>query len=170
MCGIFGVINFDGQPVDKQKVLSARDILAHRGPDDAGVYFAKCHSERSEESPSVALTHRRLSIIDLSPAAHQPMTTEDGRFTIVFNGEIYNYADIRNQVSGIRDLRSTSDTEVILKLFALEGPDCLNKLRGMFAFAIWDDKEKNFLLLETVLELNLFTICITIKSLFFLLS
>jgi asparagine synthase (glutamine-hydrolysing) len=152
MCGIFGVINFDGQPVDKQKVLSARDILAHRGPDDSGFYESCTHAPMQlvsakpdltgEAGSSVALAHRRLSIIDLSPAAHQPMTTEDGRFTIVFNGEIYNYADIRNQVSGIRDLRSTSDTEVILKLFALEGPDCLNKLRGMFAFAIWDDKEK----------------------------
>jgi asparagine synthase (glutamine-hydrolysing) len=70
------------------------------------------------------------------------MVSDNGRYVIVFNGEIYNYADIRNQVSGIQNLRSTSDTEVILKLFALEGPECLNKLRGMFAFAIWDDKEK----------------------------
>ena len=97
MCGIFGVINFDGQPVDKEKVLSARDILAHRGPDDSGIYLSS-HGVVTDEAGSinqsanhtVALAHRRLSIIDLSPAAHQPMTTEDaslpagqGRFTIV---------------------------------------------------------------------------------------
>lgn len=150
MCGIFGVINFNGQPVDKEKVLSARDVLAHRGPDDCGIYFSNAgKGDAGSNQSSVALAHRRLSIIDLSDAAHQPMTTEDacqparqGRFTIVFNGEIYNYNDIRNQVSGIQDLRSSSDTEVIIKLFAIEGPECLNKLRGMFAFAIWDDKEK----------------------------
>lgn len=139
MCGIFGVINFDGKPVDKEKVLSARDILAHRGPDDSGFYESCIHPSLQS---SIALAHRRLSIIDLSPAAHQPMTTEDGRFTIVYNGEIFNYDQIRNSNSKIRNLKSNSDTEVILKLFALEGPECLNKLRGMFAFAIWDDKEK----------------------------
>ena len=154
MCGIFGVINFDGQPVDKEKALSARDILAHRGPDDSGIYYSNCHPEsfdklrtgsvegQSINQPSLVLAHRRLSIIDLSPAAHQPMTTEDGRYTIVFNGEIYNYDQIRNSNSEIRNLKSNSDTEVILKLFALEGSECLHKLRGMFAFAIWDDKEK----------------------------
>ena len=91
MCGIFGVINFDGQPVDKEKVLSARDILAHRGPDDSGVYFSSIGEGGGKGTASVTLAHRRLSIIDLSPAAHQPMVSEDGRYTIVFNGEIYNY-------------------------------------------------------------------------------
>ena len=153
MCGIFGVINFDGQPVDKEKVLSARDILAHRGPDDSGVYYSSInHSDstgiessinQSKELFSVALTHRRLSIIDLSPAAHQPMTTEDGRYTIVFNGEIYNFAEsIRNQDQVSRIFESQAILKSSLKLFALEGAACLNKLRGMFAFAIWDDKEK----------------------------
>lgn len=162
MCGIFGVINFDSQPVDEQKVLSARDILSHRGPDDSGIYFSDCHTERSrsvsdEMTSSVALSHRRLSIIDLSPAAHQPMTTADGRYTIVFNGEIYNYQELSKQLSvNSKKLNNTnsslityhhslitkSDTEVILNLFALEGAECLHKLRGMFAFAIWDDKEK----------------------------
>ena len=102
MCGIFGVINFDGQSVDKEKVLSARDILAHRGPDDSGIYYLNyqpsIHS--TDNSTDIALAHRRLSIIDLSPAAHQPMTTEDGRYTIVFNGEIYNYEELRGAVSG----------------------------------------------------------------------
>jgi asparagine synthase (glutamine-hydrolysing) len=188
MCGIFGVINFDGQPADKGKVLSARDILAHRGPDDAGIYFsshgeanlsrrseAKTEGEAGsinpsnpansagrhtsiqlvpakpvltgEDGPCIALAHRRLSIIDLSPAAHQPMVSDDGRFVIVFNGEIYNYealkAEVGNRQSAVgNNFKSNSDTEVILKLFAAEGAECLNKLRGMFAFAIWDDKEK----------------------------
>lgn len=151
MCGIFGIINFDNRPVDKEKVLSARDILAHRGPDDSGIYFSSTSESTSisqSSNPSnVALTHRRLSIIDLSPAAHQPMVSDDGRYIVVFNGEIYNYEALKEEV-GSRQLavgnkfKSTSDTEVILKLFELEGPECLNKLRGMFAFAIWDDKEK----------------------------
>jgi asparagine synthase (glutamine-hydrolysing) len=153
MCGIFGVINFNGQPVDKEKVLSARDILAHRGPDDAGIYYSTLNSSTPNSSTSnylttnkltnIALAHRRLSIIDLSPAAHQPMTTEDGRYTIVFNGEIYNYVEL-SQMSNVKSqkLFSHSDTEVILKLYEFEGPECLKRLRGMFAFAIWDDKEK----------------------------
>ncbi|MBK9099393.1 MAG: asparagine synthase (glutamine-hydrolyzing) [bacterium] len=150
MCGIFGVINFDGKPVDKEKVLSARDVLAHRGPDDNGIYYSNCHPESFnkfrtssvEGQSSVALAHRRLSIIDLSPAAHQPMVSDDGRYVIVFNGEIFNYREIINSQLKIKNLRTNSDTEVILKLYELEGPECLNRLRGMFAFAIWDDKEK----------------------------
>lgn len=146
MCGIFGVINFNGQHVDKEKVLSARDILAHRGPDDSGLYLSS-YNHTSIQS-CVALAHRRLSIIDLSPSAHQPMTTEDGRYTIVFNGEIFNYEELREPISSKQlavsqnQFRTNSDTEVILKLYAMEGSDCLKRLRGMFAFAIWDNKEK----------------------------
>jgi asparagine synthase (glutamine-hydrolysing) len=154
MCGIFGVINTK-EKIDESRVLTVRDILAHRGPDNAGIYFSNCHpepvegshSERSEESPFVALAHRRLSIIDLSPAAHQPMISDDGRYVIVFNGEIYNFEELMKEVGSRQSavdnkFKSHSDTEVILKLFAFEGHECLNKLRGMFAFAIWDDKEK----------------------------
>lgn len=147
MCGIFGVINFDGQSVDKEKVLSARDILAHRGPDDSGVYFSSVGEGEGKSTASVTLAHRRLSIIDLSPAAHQPMVSDDGRYVIVFNGEIYNFEELREEVGSRQTavgnkFKSNSDTEVILKLFALEGPECLKKLRGMFSFAMWDDKEK----------------------------
>ncbi|MCX8104712.1 MAG: asparagine synthase (glutamine-hydrolyzing) [Ignavibacterium album] len=180
MCGIFGVINTK-EIIDESRVISARDVLAHRGPDDAGVYFSQTKSRfdkaqrdtlnyvaDEDKNPNpvfVALAHRRLSIIDLSPAAHQPMTSEDGRFTIVYNGEIYNYKDLskqlivnRNQpdpnyplptnhrhpelVEGHYSLFTNSDTEVILNLYAQYGKNCLNMLRGMFAFAIWDDKEK----------------------------
>jgi asparagine synthase (glutamine-hydrolysing) len=163
MCGIFGVINFNGQPVDKEKVLSARDVLAHRGPDDSGIYFSSINQSirnpesfdklrtgsvegsinQSKKLFSVALAHRRLSIIDLSTAAHQPMVSDDGRFVIVFNGEIYNYRELQDTVRSKKlEVRSQSDTEVILKLFEAEGAECLKRLRGMFAFAIWDDKEK----------------------------
>jgi len=132
MCGIFGVINFNGRPVDQTKLLEARDCMSHRGPDDAGVYFS--------ENKSVALAHRRLPIIDLSPLGHQPMTTDDGRFTIVHNGEVYNYRSPLPKGEG--GFKSQSDTEVLLKLYAAEGAECLTPLRGMFAFAVWDEKEK----------------------------
>jgi len=164
MCGIFGVINIK-KPIDVSRVLAARDLLTHRGPDDSGLYLS---STNASIQPNVALAHRRLSIIDLSPAAHQPMVTEDGRYTIVYNGEIYNYkslipssspkekGDIRfshfqkekeglvlsasQKEKGV--LKSKSDTEVILYLYSNYGKDCLRFLRGMFAFAIWDDREK----------------------------
>ena len=96
-----------------------------------------------DKPPFVALAHRRLSIIDLSPAAHQPMTTTDGRYTIVYNGEIYNFRELSPRLtSHVSRLTSQSDTEVILTLYAQYGKECLNMLRGMFAFAIWDEKEK----------------------------
>jgi len=135
LCGIFGAINFNGSQIDQAKVIAARDCMAHRGPDDSGLYLS--------EDKTAALAHRRLSIIDLSPLGHQPMTSEDGRFTIVHNGEIYNYLEIcqKSEVKS-QKFRSKSDTEVLLKLFANLGAECLNHLRGMFAFAVWDEKEK----------------------------
>ncbi|MBI5540801.1 MAG: asparagine synthase (glutamine-hydrolyzing) [Bacteroidia bacterium] len=171
MCGIFGVININGK-IDESRVIAARDILAHRGPDDAGVYFSQRGShfdkaqrdilnyvadeDKNANHVFIALAHRRLSIIDLSPAGHQPMTTNDGRFTIVYNGEIYNYKGLipnpspkENKISNpnpsanVKEIfKSHSDTEVILYLYSKYGKDCLNLLRGMFAFAIWDEKEK----------------------------
>jgi asparagine synthase (glutamine-hydrolysing) len=169
MCGIFGVINTKEQ-IDEARVLAARDVLAHRGPDDAGIYFSDCHPEPVEGSFTVALAHRRLSIIDLTPSGHQPMVSskalsaerpvsspdrigmsqslhiknQESRYAIVFNGEIYNYRDLLCH-SGLdpESMHSNSDTEIILRLFAKEGKECLNMLRGMFSFAIWDDKEKS---------------------------
>lgn len=171
MCGIFGLINTK-EVIDESRVIAARDILAHRGPDDAGVYFSQRGShfdkaqrdilnyvadeDKNANHVFIALAHRRLSIIDLSPAGHQPMTTNDGRFTIVYNGEIYNYKSLipnpspkENRISNpnpsanVKEIfKSHSDTEVILYLYSKYGKDCLNLLRGMFAFAIWDEKEK----------------------------
>ena len=133
MCGIFGVINTK-EKIDEGRVIAARDIIAHRGPDDLGIFISP--------DKTTALAHRRLSILDLSSAAHQPMTTDD-RYTIVFNGEIYNYQELKERLTThISQVKSSSDTEVLLDLYADYGIDCISMLRGMFAFAIWDDKEK----------------------------
>ena len=151
--------------IDEGRVLAARDVLAHRGPDDAGLYLS---CTNASIHPNVALAHRRLSIIDLSPAAHQPMLCERReqsaeriaksvehrpfdcaqgdaapRYVIVFNGEIYNFGELRQKIKDqSKKLNSESDTEVILNLYAQYGRDCLHYLRGMFAFAIWDEQEK----------------------------
>ncbi len=143
MCGIFGVIHFNGKPVDRQKAESAVKVLAHRGPDDYGTFISA--------SGNAFFCHYRLSIIGLSKLGHQPMTTNDGRFTILYNGEIYNYKDIQASLN-TKHLTlisqnvippSNSDTEVLLRLYAKEKENCLGKLRGMFAFAVWDEEEKS---------------------------
>lgn len=132
MCGITGIISFQNPEIDRDVLKRMTEKLVPRGPDAEGFYFA----------PHVGLGHRRLAIIDLS-SGHQPLTTNDGRYTIVFNGEIYNYRELRTELEKTRALFHTqSDTEVLLQLFAREGAACLKKLNGMFAFAIWDHQEK----------------------------
>lgn len=133
MCGIAGIVSLDGKPIDR---LVARldvmgELLAHRGPDDLGAWI--------NNSQSVGLVHRRLSIIDLSSAAHQPMSSSLGT-TIVFNGEIYNYPELRSALKGLWHFKSQSDTECILAAHDRHGSDCLDHLRGMFAFALWDER------------------------------
>src|SRR5215813_3175244 len=134
MCGIAGQVATSA-PVDRDLVISLSQTIRHRGPDDHGFW---CDEDRR-----VALSHRRLSIIDLSHLGHQPMFSPEGRFVIVYNGEIYNFADLRKQFenSGER-FTSNSDTEVLLRLWALKGPAGLRLLRGMFAFAVWDQQER----------------------------
>jgi asparagine synthase (glutamine-hydrolysing) len=112
-----------------------RDTLFHGGPDDAGLYV--------DESSRLALGHRRLSIIDLTESGHQPMTSSDGRFTICYNGEVYNYQELRPQLEA-RGLcfTGTSDTEVILNAFIAWGPSSVERFIGMFAYAVWDAREK----------------------------
>ncbi|WP_458411723.1 asparagine synthase (glutamine-hydrolyzing) [Schinkia sp. CFF1] len=131
MCGFVGICNLNQEKVNSEILMKMRDIISHRGPDDAGLFLDE----------NVGLAFRRLSIIDLE-SGHQPMSTVDGRYTIVFNGEIYNYVELREDLvrKGIT-FQTHSDTEVILQLFAEKGPGCLELLNGMFAFAIWD-KEK----------------------------
>ena len=130
MCGIAGRFNFrTNAPVDGEVVRSMCALLAHRGPDGEGVYA----------SGAVGLGHRRLAIIDLSDAGKQPMTSVDGRLWITFNGEIYNFLELREAFEKTGYVfRSHSDTEVILAAYAQHGVQCLEVLRGMFAFAIWD--------------------------------
>lgn len=129
MCGIAGVLAREaGLVVQPAQIRAMCDVIAHRGPDDEGVYT----------SGPVGLGMRRLSIIDLS-GGHQPMRTSDGRLTIVFNGEIYNHRDVRRRLeAGGHRFRTASDTEAILHAYEQMGPACLQLLNGMFAFAIWD--------------------------------
>ncbi len=138
MCGIGGKLYFDPARTVEAEVLERMNaVQVHRGPDDGGILC---------EGP-VGLAHRRLSIIDLSPAGHQPMTNEDGTLWIVFNGEIYNFQDLRPDLlqRGHR-FQSRTDTEVILHLYEEHGPGCLQFLRGMFAFAIWDSRLRQLFL------------------------
>ena len=130
MCGIIGIAS--SRPVEKRDwLLSGRDVMTHRGPDDAGLWW----SERGQ----VGLAQRRLSIIDLSAAGHQPMHDPSGQYTIVFNGEIYNFVDLRKELIGLGiTFASHSDTEVILAAYKVWGTDCLARLNGMFAFALYD--------------------------------
>ena len=137
MCGICGKLAFDGEaPSSHALVKSMAATIQHRGPDDEGYYV----------SGPVALGFRRLSIIDLK-SGHQPLSNEDDTVWIVFNGEIYNYQELRSfLVSKGHEFKTRTDTEVIVHLYEEFGPECLQKLRGMFAFAIWDSKANTLLL------------------------
>lgn len=139
MCGIAGRVTFSADNVRQETIESMTDSLAHRGPDGRGLWTSR----------HVGLGHRRLSIIDLSAEAAQPMHSADGGLHIVFNGEIYNYRDLaRTLESGGRKLRTNSDTEVILHLYALHGMKAFEMLRGMFAFALWDSGKNELLLVR----------------------
>lgn len=132
MCGICGYIYLNNHKSDHKKIKRMTDQLSHRGPDGEG-YFVE---------ENVALGHRRLSIIDIE-GGQQPMFSEDGRFVIVFNGEIYNYIEVREELKKLDYRFSTnSDTEVIINAYLEWGEDCLSRLNGMWAFTIWDKQEK----------------------------
>jgi asparagine synthase (glutamine-hydrolysing) len=136
MCGIAGIVNLTGRPVGREELRAMCDSLAHRGPDDEGFYLGT----------NVGLGMRRLSIIDLS-TGHQPVRNEDGSVWTVFNGEIYNYRELRAELqSRGHTFRSTTDTEVIVHLYEEFGSRCVRKLRGMFAFALWDEQRRRLLL------------------------
>ena len=137
MCGICGQIRLDGREVDGALLESMCDVLRHRGPDDGGMW----------RNGPAALGHRRLSIIDLSPDGHQPMSNEDGSVWIVFNGEIYNFPELRSVLESHGHVfRSKTDTETIIHLYEEKGPECVKQLRGMFALAIWDEDKKQLVL------------------------
>ena len=138
MCGICGIAFADRARVPEESTLvGMRDAMTHRGPDDAGGYVA----------PGIALGARRLKILDLSDRGHQPMSTSDGRYWITYNGEVYNYRELRSSLEarGYR-FRSKTDTEVVLNLFADRGPAMLDELNGMFGFAIWDALDRSLFL------------------------
>src|SRR5215471_15006390 len=128
MCGIVGIFQQHGLLPDAEAFDRSVQKLRRRGPDDAGIW----HDDL------VRLGHRRLAILDLTPAGHQPMESSDGRFVIVFNGEIYNHAELRLALQPFGGWRGHSDTETLLEAYRAWGVDCLRRLNGMFAFAIWD--------------------------------
>ena len=139
MCGLAGIHHNDGAPVDSAALLRMREHMHTRGPDGAGLWL--------DPRGGLSLAHRRLAILDLSTAGAQPMATPDGRYHIVFNGEIYNHTELRTwcEARGARYV-GHSDTETLLHLYALQGEAMLPRLRGMFAFALWDAVERTLLL------------------------
>ncbi len=137
MCGLAGIVHSDMRRPDEAALRAMGDAVAHRGPDDAGEFVAA----------GVALASRRLAILDLSPNGRMPMSSPDGQVVVVFNGEIYNHVELREEMKrrGVR-FRSTGDTEVLLQLYLKDGPDFLRRLVGMFAIALWDGRRRTLLL------------------------
>jgi asparagine synthase (glutamine-hydrolysing) len=137
VCGIAGILSTHLDPeLVSERISVMKQAIRHRGPDGEGIYL-------SDNAP-IALAHTRLSILDLSPSGHQPMATSNGRYWITFNGEIYNFGELRAQLEGEGEAFSSgTDTEVLLRLYQRYGKTCLDKLRGMFAFAIWDQQEQS---------------------------
>src|SRR4030042_4344457 len=153
MCGIAGLIHFDESWIAAPLLAKMGDVMSYRGPDDEGMVLIRrgeaIEANELSQLPSdqdgfqIGLAHRRLSIIDLSEAGHQPMANEDGSVWIVFNGEIYNFQAIRVQLEEKGHVfKSRSDTEVIIHAYEEWGVDCLKRFLGMFAFAIWDNNRK----------------------------
>ena len=137
MCGIVGLFSFDGPPVDPEQIRAMTDRVAHRGPDGAGLWMS--------DDRRVGLGHRRLSIIDLSDNAAQPMSNHDGSIQLVYNGEIYNHAELRRELSAIGGYHwrtDHSDTEVVIHAYEQWGTACIDRFRGDFAIALWDERKR----------------------------
>ena len=144
MCGIAGIVALDSRPVSLEDIRAMCAALAHRGPNDEGFYIR----------PGVGLGMRRLSIIDLA-TGRQPISNEDGSVWVVFNGEIYNFQELRRDLeSRGHQFRTATDTETIVHLYEEHGPRCVEKLRGMFAFALWDDRRRHLLLARDRLDIK----------------
>jgi asparagine synthase (glutamine-hydrolysing) len=158
MCGIVGLVRFDpGDLVDEARLKRMRDVLRHRGPDGEGLW----------SEGSVGLGHRRLAIVDVA-GGHQPMTTEDGGAWIVYNGEIYNHGALRAGLEARgHPYRSHSDTETILHLYEEEGERCVDRLQGMFAFALWDRGRQRLLLARDRLGIKPLYFAVTERELVF---
>lgn len=159
MCGINGVYGITDLHLAKQKIASMNRCMKHRGPDDEGI-FAK---------EKIALGHRRLSIIDLSAAGHQPMQSHDARYTIVYNGELYNYKELKFELQRISSrsnqqayfFQTNTDTEVIIAAYARWGAECVQHFNGMFAFAIWDDQQQELFIARDRLGIKPLYYCFT---------
>ena len=133
MCGINGIYGLLSRQDERSRALGLmNESIKHRGPDDEGII----------DFNEIALGHRRLSIIDLTKQGHQPMVSEDKRYSIVFNGEIYNYQSIKKDLADYK-FKSNTDTEVVLASYIKFGKECLEQFNGMFAFAIWDNHKKS---------------------------
>lgn len=183
MCGISGILSRN--PISNQVLIRMNSLIAHRGPDDEGfvlfndsevahfggldtpldVYqssISYCPTSLiTKEFPShsytLAMAHRRLAIVDLSDSGHQPMSYEDGRYWIVYNGEIYNFVELRNELNDLGvEFHSNSDTEVILAAYAAWGHECLQRFCGMWAFVIYDRRLKKLFWRAIVLESSRF--------------
>src|SRR5437870_3812858 len=156
MCGIAGYFLREGEArLSDVRVMC--DVIRHRGPDDEGYHVDE----------GCAIGHRRLSIIDLS-TGHQPLSNEDGTVWIVFNGEIYNYQELRRVLlSKGHTFKTQTDTEVIVHLYEELGPECLQKLRGMFAFAIWNDNTQTLFLARDRVGIKPLYYCLSDESLVF---
>lgn len=137
MCGITGILNVDGRPVSVSVLRRMTDVVRHRGPDGEGFW----------NESFVGFGHRRLAIIDLSPLGHQPMQNDDGTLVITYNGEIYNFPNLRVELESLgHRFHSQTDTEVVLKAYQEWGPACVRRFNGMFAFAIWDKRQNRLFL------------------------
>lgn len=139
MCGIAGILNVGGEHVSPVFLRKMTDAIAHRGPDGEGRWI----------DGNVGLGHRRLAIIDLSPAGHQPMISRDQRFVLSYNGEVYNFRELRTELEALgHEFHSRTDSEVVLHAWMEWGADCVTRFNGMFAFAIWDRREKSLYLVR----------------------
>ena len=137
MCGIVGILNRNGQPVQTELISRMTETLAHRGPDGDGIWC----------DLNIGFGHRRLAVVDLSLAGHQPMTNEDGTVILTYNGEIYNHLDLRDDlVAGGHGFRSRTDSEVIIHAYEEWGDACFSRLNGHFAFGIWDSRNRRLVL------------------------
>lgn len=141
MCGIWGIYNFNGKPVNREVLSRMGEVLKHRGPDDDGLYIGT--------NRNIGLGNRRLSIIDITTKGKQPISNEDGSVWVTYNGEIYNYPALRAGLIQMgHRFRSETDTEVLVHLYEEEGIRCIEKLNGMFAFALWDERTRRMLLVR----------------------
>jgi len=139
MCGVTGIFNLDGEHASPVILRKMTDAIAHRGPDGEGFY----------NDGFIGLGHRRLAIIDLSPAGHQPMVSHDKQVVLSYNGEIYNFQELKAELETLgHHFRSRTDSEVVLNAWVEWGEDCVSRFNGMFAFAVWDKREQSLFLVR----------------------